>query len=282
LTTENATSPELVCGNPNPATARDGVGTSDAAPKVAHLAAQLQSKFPDDSVQLYRALIAQSARWPAWAEREANKLDVLRMIGHGLPDVGRATTNTPYRVTLRTDGSPQLGAREAAVYAVDLPQAIRQVGEDYLLRLEVTLAYTAEPRRTRSSRRGYLAVWLDWISSNNGEPLDHFIERAIRTAPESVRATGNAIPWHLGLQKDKNLIHGTARNLGTLQKDWAILHSFDLPETLAIAVQGHPGWADGDSSAKANYALVVSLEAINRDLEIYVPIASTVRVRQRT
>ncbi len=280
LSIEATTSPELVCASPGPATGRDSVGTSFAAPKVAHLAAELQRQFPDDSVQLYRALIAQSARWPDWAEDEAPE-EVLQMLGYGLPDLVRATTNTPYRVTLRTDGPQFLGARGAAIYAVDFPEAIRAVGPDYLLRLEVTLAYTAEPRRTRSSRRGYLATWLDWISSNDGETLADFTQRALYTSSAQVRAKGSPIPWKLALQPHHGEIQDTSRNRGTLQKDWAILHSHELPDFLAIAVRGHPGWADGDADARAAYSLVVSIEAINRDLEIYVPVETQHRVRNR-
>lgn len=61
---------ELLCATHNgaPAIAKDGFGTSYAAPKVANVAAHLQGLFPAASPLLYRALIVQSARWPAWAE----------------------------------------------------------------------------------------------------------------------------------------------------------------------------------------------------------------------
>ena len=43
---------------------RDEIGTSFAAPKVAHIASRLQRVLPDESCLLYRVLIVQSARWP--------------------------------------------------------------------------------------------------------------------------------------------------------------------------------------------------------------------------
>jgi len=58
-----------------PAVDRDQVGTSFAAPKVAHIAAHLQALLPDEPALLYRALIVQSARWPRWA------LDLLAAYG---------------------------------------------------------------------------------------------------------------------------------------------------------------------------------------------------------
>jgi hypothetical protein len=43
---------------------KDSVGTSFAAPKVAHIAAKLSQLYPDESVNLTRAFIAQGARLP--------------------------------------------------------------------------------------------------------------------------------------------------------------------------------------------------------------------------
>jgi hypothetical protein len=42
-----------------------GNGTSFAAPKVTSIVGTLQKLFPDESTLLYKALIIQSARWPA-------------------------------------------------------------------------------------------------------------------------------------------------------------------------------------------------------------------------
>ena len=48
------------------------------------------------------------------------------------------------------------------------------MGREATIRLDVTLSYSAEPRRTRSRGRRDLAVWLDWICSSPGETLDAF------------------------------------------------------------------------------------------------------------
>ena len=50
---------------PGPAYDRDEVGTSFSAPKVARIAAKLHHLLPQEPALLYRALIVQSARWPA-------------------------------------------------------------------------------------------------------------------------------------------------------------------------------------------------------------------------
>jgi CheY-like chemotaxis protein len=99
-----------------PAVARDVVGTSFAAPRVTHIAGLLESLLPEESSLLYRALIAHSARWPQWAELAPpeDKARLIRLLGYGLPDSERATTNSQYRVTCVTQGAQQIKAGEAA------------------------------------------------------------------------------------------------------------------------------------------------------------------------
>jgi len=99
-----------------PAYAKDGVGTSFAAPKVAHIAAHLQNLFPEASPLLYRALIVQSARWPGWAEDESDKDKVLRLIGYGLPSLERATANSETRVTLITPDADIIPSKQLHLY----------------------------------------------------------------------------------------------------------------------------------------------------------------------
>jgi hypothetical protein len=64
--------PQLVrrTTGPGPAFSQDTVGTSFSAPKVAGVVAALQKLLPEEPAILYRALIAQSARWPKWALKE--------------------------------------------------------------------------------------------------------------------------------------------------------------------------------------------------------------------
>lgn len=65
LTTPPEVCPELIRKSPEgPAFARDDVGTSFSAPKVTYIASQIEKVLPESPALLYRALIAQSARWP--------------------------------------------------------------------------------------------------------------------------------------------------------------------------------------------------------------------------
>lgn len=73
-----------------------------------------------------------------------------------------------------------------------------------------------------------------------------------------------------GQQNNHGIIKDVSRSAGTIQKDWAIVNSFELTEAFSIAVVGHEGW-NNDPFAEVPYSLVVSFEAIQTDIPIYTP-----------
>jgi hypothetical protein len=262
--------PELVRStlNGGPAVAADTVGTSFATPKVSHIAACLAAELPDESCLLHRALIVQSARWPEWAEE---KLDTVRQIGYGIPNIDRALGNSPNRITLITRGNRRIKARQAHVYQVKLPEKLRTQGEEHEILVEVTLSYKAQPRRTRRNRRKYLSTWLDWDCSKKGEDPEKFLARILKEydATENSEKGETVFQWTIG-KKSKNYgkIDGVSRSAGTVQKDWTVVKSFELREAFCIAVVGHEGW-NNDPDAEAPYSLVISFEALASNIPIY-------------
>ena len=272
--------PELVRSTmhpPGPAYDRDTVGTSFAAPKVTHIAAQLQNALPDEPCLLYRALIVQSARWPAWAQDASSdtQAEIIRRIGYGVPDLERAATNSDYRTTLIAGKDPRYNDRElrirageAHIFQVPIPAAMRSQADEYDILIEVTLSYAAQPRRTRRNLRRYLSTWVDWKSSKLGEAIESFRLRALKDQEDEGLARGTNIPWMLHENPIWGTIRGVKRNSGTVQKDWAVVKSNSLPESFCIAVVGHRGWSkDPDSSAR--YAIAVSFEVLGREIPIY-------------
>jgi hypothetical protein len=239
---------------------------------------------------LVRALVVQSAHWPKWAEslldtlrtpglntaqREAASADAtraMRSLGFGLPDLGRATENTDYRTTLITEDEAQVRAGECHIYQVPIPPELRKPGDDFDVRIDVTLSYIAQPRRTRRNLRRYLSTWVDWRSSNFDEKLDDFRQRAMRDSDDSYTGTDSkSLPWALQNNPQHGLIRDVKRSAGTVQKDWALVKSNMLPEHFCIAVVGHQGWSrDPDSTAR--YALVVTLEILGQEVQIYDPL----------
>lgn len=258
----------------SPAVSKDGIGTSFSAPKVAHIAAHLQKLFPDASPLLYRALIVQSARWPAWAEATADKDKVLRLIGYGLPSLERATSNAEGRVTLVIPDAETLPSKQLHLYTVPIPAELRNAALEARVRIDITLAYTALPRRTRSKRTGYLETWLDWRTSNLGETADEFLQRMTQGGDSD----GSNFNWTLHTQRNWGDASHTNRQNGSVQKDWAVFEPHDLPQEFSIAVRSHNGWNHRDGAGSARYCLVVSFEVLEGDIPIYALIQNAVRV----
>lgn len=267
LTTPIEVCPELIRRSPQgPAFSKDGIGTSFATPKVAYIASEIQKVLPNSSALLYRALIAQSARWfnvrSSLSNEECQIL--LRRIGYGLPDVGRATHNDKYRATLATMETMEIGEGEAHIFTVKMPQEMRDLGEDYNVLLEITLSYAAKPKRTRRSHRSYLSTWLDWTCSRKNELRQDF-EARIFEADSSGQDDGQ-FPWVIHERINWGKARNFARSNQTLQKDWCIINASELSDEFCIAVRGHKGWG---SLFKAKYVLAVSFEAIDQDIDIY-------------
>ena len=273
LTTPNAVCPELVkstLGGGFPF-ASDTFGTSFAAPKVTHIVACLEAEFPNESCLLYRALIVQSARLPEWTKQsDIDLLHAIRTIGYGIPNLERTMGNFPNRITLITRGEETIKARQARIYQVQLPSELRALGDEMEILLEITLSYKAQPRRTRRNRRRYLSTWLDWDCSKKGEDPESFLKRIFKEydAPEDIEKGERLFTWTLGKQKNNKTIKGISRSVGTVQKDWTIIKSYELKEAFCIAVVGHEGW-NNDPDASVPYSLVVSFEAINAEVSIY-------------
>jgi hypothetical protein len=259
-----------------PAFDRDEVGTSFAAPKVARIAARLQNLLPEESCLLYRALIVQSAHWPACATGlpAAEKANLLRRIGFGIPDMDRATTNTDFRTTFISHKDRTIGPRECHIYQVPIPEALRRPADDFTIRVDVTLSYAAAPRRTRRSPRGYLATWLDWTSNRKGESLEAFLTRALKSDDDPTQEGTSTLGWTIHTNPQWGL-PGVKRGAGTVQKDWAFVKSNALPEDICIAVRGHQGWSS-DPDAIARYTLVASFEIVGQEIPIYEPLRTAV------
>lgn len=289
-TSPNFTTPEAVCPelvrstrDGGKAISADSVGTSFATPKVTHIAAALEAAFPEESTLFYRALIVQSARLPNWIDNSGSTLyPAIRTLGYGIPDINRALGNSEHRVTLITRGLETIRAREAKVYQVKVPNEFLSQGQGFNILIEITLSYVAEPRRTRRNRRKYLSTWLDWTCSKRGEDPDCFLNRVLKDyeATEDTEKGEGLFQWTLGTRKlnpGKTSATGVdgrvkelSRSTGTIQKDWTTVKSYELPESFCIAVVGHEGW-NQDKNAEAPFALAVSFEAVNSDVDVYMP-----------
>lgn len=269
---KEAISPELIRSTLNGGSAigNDIVGTSFATPKVSHIVAQLLKLYPDEDVNLLRALVVQGARLSnIFFENPTSKS--IRHFGYGIPSLERVTKNTHQRVTFYNVG--EIRAEEGHIYSLNIPEFLRSPVEEYDILIEVTLSYTTRVRRTRQKTKSYLSSWLDWTSSKVGESFEDFRDYVLKEIEEDDtiydRDVRNGMSgWNWKIKSDsRGSVDGISRTNSTVQKDWTIIKSHELPNDISFAVRGHKGW--DKENGEISYSLVVSIEVLNSNLEIY-------------
>lgn len=285
---KDSISPELIRSTLDGGTAvgSDLVGTSFATPKVSYIVAQLLKLYPDEDLNLLRALVVQGARLPG-AFFENPTLTSMKYFGYGIPSIDRVTRNTDQRITFYNTG--KIKADEGHVYSLNIPEFLRSPVEEYDILIEVTLSYSAKVRRTRQRSKSYLSTWLDWTSSKIDEPLEHFKDYILKEIVEGESTTYDAehrktmrhLNWKIN-SDNRWGVEGISRANSTVQKDWAVIKSHDLPKDLSFAVRGHKGW--DKLFSEAPYSFVVSIEILNSNLEIYeaIKVENEVEIETRT
>lgn len=243
------------------------VGTSYAAPKVSHIVGQLMNLYPDKDVNLLRGLVAQGATLPNGKHFSPCLTDI-KQFGYGIPSLDKVTRNTEQRITFYNTN--ELSAEEGHIYSLKIPENLRDPGSDVNVLIEVSLTFTADIRRTRQKTKSYLSSWLDWVSSRLDESYEDFSQRAIKELAgeeENENESNGVIKWMIRENRDWGQIDEIIRTNSSLQKDWAIVKSHDMPEALCFSVRGHKGW--DKNHPKLPYAFIVSIEAIDSDILVY-------------
>ena len=273
LITNEVTSPELVNSTLYHASAvgKDAFGTSFSTPKVSYIASRLQTEHPNETAQMYRALIIQSARLPDRCFYNPNLNDI-RYYGYGVPDIDRALNNSQLRITFIQDG--EIGPKKADIYHLKIPDELKGEGREFRILVEVTLTFTAKTRLTRKGSHSYLSNWLEWQSSKYNESFNSFRNRTIEylETAEEVEVGGieqgvDSIKWVIR-ENPRWSANGINRNNSTAQKSWTIIEPQQFAEEFSIAVIGHMGW-DRNLESKTKYALCVSFEILDSEANIY-------------
>src|SRR5699024_4742090 len=217
---------------------KESAGTSFSTPKVSAIAAELLKLYPDENVNLIRALIVQGARLPGELFHNPTEL-AIKHYGYGIPSLERVTRNSEHRITFYNTN--KIKAEQGQIYSLELPKTLLDPGENYDVLIEVSLAFTAKTRRTRQRTKSYLATRLDWKSSkldDNYESIKNSALKALLNGEELKKPEnegGGVIQWKIR-ERDNWGVPNVNRNNSSLQKDWAILKSYELPETLYFSV----------------------------------------------
>jgi hypothetical protein len=124
------------------------MGTSQAAPRIAHLAARLFARYPQASPELVKALIVAHARVPRELEEcVAEAEDRCRLAGYGRPELNRTLLSSESCVSLTAEQS--LGENQSHFYEIPFPEDFHGEPRRRVRRVTVALAHTPTTRRTR-------------------------------------------------------------------------------------------------------------------------------------
>lgn len=185
----------------------EDIGTSYAAPVVAHRAAWILAVEPEASGNLLRALLGAHAIWPDEcsqllnaADSAENRKKLLRLVGYGKVDERALYRSLDDTVTLLAE--EQLICDSHHFYEIPLPDSFCSRGRR-TREISVALAYSPEVRTTRLD---YVASRLkfEFVMADNLDEVEQSFTRGREVKEAKERSTGR---W----------LSGTDRNHGTLQ-----------------------------------------------------------------
>ncbi len=268
--------------------------TSAAAAQAARLAAIIQAEYPSLWSETVRALIIHSAEWTAEMLEEfdfGERRNRLRCYGYGVPNIKRALKSASNSVTLVSQEHIRPYTRENGPIQTDeihfheLPwprEALQQLGENDVS-MKVTLSYFIEPspgRRGWENKFRYASHGLRFDVLRPLETIEQFKQRLTRSAwndenerPDSSSSTSQK--WDLGPK---------LRARGSVHSDRWCGSGSELANTGYVAIYPVTGWWKERPHLRGwakstRYALIVSIETPNTDVDLYTPITQEIRTR---
>ena len=257
-------------------------GMSFAAAQVTHIAARMEAALHSQfgvapSQNLVRALLVNSARTDGnikeWLGEQPD--DLLRTVGYGQPSV-EFCWSIPNRVSLVTE--EMVSYKSFHIYSLIVPDNFLQ--ENGKRSITVSLAFDPP---TRLSRRDYIAtaMWLEIFGGltteqvfeyrnkyeGDGEPLTVPNKNKLNFKPggQTIRmSTVQSRAWHSNQERmflNRQLPDGDA--------------------TLHILVRCQPRLQNPLGEDRQRYALVITLEHENQQVNVYQEVRARIRTRAR-
>lgn len=271
-------------------------GTSFAAPRVANLAAQLFTKYPDASSNLIRALIVNSAVLPKEIPPEfqgkgknppSEQLKKqLAIYGYGQPELQRAMYSAENYVVLSEDN---ISIKVGSFHIYEIPQLPPDFFEVKGTRiLSITLAFDPPTRPTRGD--SYLGVTMefDLFKGIEREIVRNAYEAASKTSSldESTDNTKTKLKKKYGAGIEVTLSPGsTVRKKGTIQRGQVEITSrakkYDKGN-MTLVVSCNRKWAKPDEIEIQRYALVVCISHSEPKVDLYNRMKIQIEQRERS
>jgi len=275
--------------------------TSAATGVAGNFLGQLQAQHPELWPETHRALMVDSAQWPTPIRRllvgsgahwrttisKSKRQEILRQVGYGVPDIGRALRSARNDVSLvaQAEIQPFAGGNGQSpvfneMHFYDLPWPVEQLQalENEIVTLKVTLSYFIEPNlsgRAATRPDTYRSFGLRFEMKKRTETAAAFRKRMTEKLDPGEGATSEASHWLLG---------SNAMQAGSLHCDLWRGAAVDLAGHDEIAVYPVGGWwkshvGQGRMNDRARYALVVSLTAADQAVDLHAAIEAQVAAK---
>lgn len=266
--------------------------TSAATAQASRMAAKISASNTDYWPETVRALMVHSADWTEPMKqsfgnhhRSGDRVDLVRRFGFGVPNLNRALASAENDLALISqryiqpfykDGSVKLN--EAHVYPLPWPTTTLQDLGETPVRLKVTLSYFVEPNPSFSSEidpNRYQSFGLRFDLKRELETKQVFLKRRNvreRLDGERAPATQADSGWLLGDSKvvSGSLLcdvwEGTAAQLATRDHLWVYPVNGWWRERKSLEKFSH----------KARYALVITLDAPEIEIDLHTEISAMV------
>lgn len=278
--------------------------TSGAAALTANLAARLQTEYPQLWPETIRALLIHSCRYTPAMEacftefpRRRRAELLLRCFGHGVPNLDRARYSARNHLALviergiqpfRIDAETKKGkTNEMHLHRLPWPGDLLEDMGPLQTRLRVTLSYFVEPNPGKRGVSGsartiivdparYPSYGLRFDVTTAGETPEALVARvyAAERGDENMSGGGDLEEWE----------RGRLRTRGSLHSDVWHGSAVSLADKHALAVFPVNGWwrfhpkDPGICERKARYALVVSIETDEEDVDVYTPVFNQIAI----
>jgi hypothetical protein len=269
--------------------------TSSATAMAGNLAGKIMAAMPERWPETIRALMIHSAEWtPAMRKRferatsEQQKRTLLRKYGYGVPNYERAILSAANDLTLiaedelqplSKDGS-SIKTRNMNLHQFPWPRTQLEELAENEVELRFTLSYFIEPNpgeRGWLRRHRYPSHGLRLAVKRALESVDDFrrrINAAVAAEEQGLGPTPTGRdPWSLGRIRDVGSIHSDSWR-GT---------AAELAQRSAVGVFPVGGWwkenpAHRRYNQTVRYALIVSIRAVNGNIDIYTPVRAQIMI----
>lgn len=263
--------------------------TSAATAMAGNLAGRIMAAVPERWPETIRALIIHSAEWTPLmkqqfeaATSEQQRRVIVRQYGYGVPSYDRAIFSALNDLTLIAEDELQplwkengvIKSRHMNLHEFPWPRTELEQLAETEVELHVTLSYYVEPNpgeRGWLRRHRYSSHGLRFAVKQAIESVDAFRQRinAAAAAEEDGIEAIDAGPDNWALRR--------LRDTGSIHSDFWRGTAADLAQRSAIGVYPIGGWWKENPAHKrydrtVRYSLIVSIRAVNGDVDIYTPV----------